>query len=38
MREIRAFNDWFYKDSFCGEDIQGKETEGFQAVTLPHTN
>ena len=38
MREIRAFNDWFYKDSFCEEDIRENGTEGFEPVTLPHTN
>ncbi len=38
MREVKAFNDWFYKDSFCDTDAKGEGTEGFVPITLPHTN
>lgn len=38
MREILAFNDWYYKDNFCEKDITDTTLEGFEAVTLPHTN
>jgi len=38
MRIIKPFNDWMYKDSFCEKDIQKRDLEGFENVTLPHTN
>lgn len=38
MREVLAFNDWFYKDHFSEADIASNSLEGFTAVTLPHTN
>ena len=38
MRMIKPFNDWMYKDSFCEKDIQKRDLEGFENVTLPHTN
>lgn len=38
MREVLAFNDWFYKDHFSEEDIASDSLEGFTSVTLPHTN